>query len=157
MKSTIAKAILASIGTLIVVAISGTLFLAGLLTSDKVPAFGASNAVWDQFLITPIVFVITGAVFGYIAATDVDIKQTLAPAFVTATVIVVGVEWATHVLMQRLTAPLLQMDVKITADVWSSKEIGMTIAASVLWVAWFVVGAAVGHSIRRKLAAKAAG
>ncbi|HEY3330267.1 MAG TPA: hypothetical protein VGK19_09625 [Capsulimonadaceae bacterium] len=157
MKNSIVNAVLISLGVFVVGSLAGALFVASMLNNDNIPAFGANRAVWDQFLFTPLLFAITGGIFGWVAAKNATLKATLTPALVTALVVALIIDFGTRVLMLSLRDSLRQQDTFINSNDLAGRDLGMIIAAAVLWVAWFVAGSAVGHIIRNRNASKATG
>jgi len=154
MKNSIVNAVVTSIGVFVIAAVAGSLFLAGALTSSNVPSFGPASAIWDQFLFTPILFALTGTVFGWIAASNATLKTTLAPAFLTSAAVTLIMNVGTHQLLLKLKEPLMQQGVNIPVSDITGKELGMTVAAGVLWIAWFVAGATIAHGARQKRSTK---
>jgi uncharacterized protein YacL len=127
------------------------------LTKAKIDAYGDTSALWDQFASTPLAFLLTGLVFGTIAASRNTLKDTIQPAAYFGATLAIIVPIILHELMLTIQGELRKTNPLAAVGPPSEQQLIMTVAASILWTCWFVAGAAIGHGIRtRKSLPKAA-
>jgi hypothetical protein len=150
MKKSIVTAIASSIGSYLIASFAGALVLAGAMNAAHAPSFGAARTVWDQYLVTPISFLIAGIIFGAIASTGNDLKTVLKSATATAVALAIIIVVGIHALMLQLQGPLREQGYNVTVGPLAGHDFDVQIGASLLWIAWFVAGAAIAVKVRER-------
>lgn len=147
MKPNIIIATAVSVGVLLIAFVQAAILIAGNITQSQAPTFGAGAGVAD-FLATPAVFLIIGLIYGLIAGTQSGLKQILIIAALTGTAIAVALEVFLPKLIRYEQLAAARSGQPLPFSVSDSTPSALLVFAIVVWVAWYVMGAALGYRIR---------
>jgi len=150
MKANTIIAIAVSIGVLLVAFVQAAILFAGAISPSHMPSLGPTAGVWDQFLATPIVFMVVGLIYGLIAGVRTTIKQTLTVAAISGIAVAVALVAGTHSLVSYLQQVQWRAGQQLPFSIGDSPQSGWVVAAMLLWVGWYVMGAAIGYQIRNR-------
>ncbi len=152
MTKILVTAVASSIGSFLIATFAGALFLAGAMNAAHVPSFSPAYSVWDQFLVTPLAFLVTGLVFGAIAAGGAALRTALYTAAGTALALAIILVVGTHAFMVQIQGTLREQGYSTTVGPIGGHDLNVVMGASLLWIAWFVAGAAIAFKVRTRQA-----
>ncbi|MDR3709383.1 MAG: hypothetical protein P4L33_13870 [Capsulimonadaceae bacterium] len=153
MKANTVVAISISLGVILIVCVQSSIFLAGSMNASKLPVVSPTAGVLDEFVATPLAFLVIGLIFGLIAGAKETLRHTLVVGAVIGAVVSLGLTLGLPSLLNYLQSLLWKAGQDVNIGAAAFTETPMRIGGAFLWVAWYVAGAMLGYKIRNRIPA----
>ena len=151
MKASTIIAIAVSVGVLLIAFVQASIFVAGGIGPNKMPSLGPSAGILDDFLATPMVFLVIGLIYGLIAAARNTLKLTLVVATITGTVLSFGLVYGTRSLQDYVQQLVWRSGQNLPFTITGPPQNSWHTIAIGLWICWYIMGAAIGYRIRNRV------